>query len=87
MGCLSGSGDDDAKAVFRCVFGKLRRLIGRAVCGHDMDFIPDPEALELGDRVLNNGQVTIAAHDDGYFFHVCVWHFPGLETPFLSSEC
>ena len=70
MGGFSGGGDDDAEAVVLGGGGEFFDERGGAVCAEDVSLKRNPELFQLIEAFLNNGQIAVAAHDNGDFFHI-----------------
>ena len=69
MCCLACGGDDDAKAVGSCVFGKLLCRSRGAVGRDDTHIKRDAEILQLVCTFAHHLQVAVRTHDNANFFH------------------
>ena len=70
MGRHAGGGNDNAEALLTGGDAELAGLHGGTVSGVDMHLIGDAEFLQHIRRFLHNGQITVTAHDNRYFFHL-----------------
>ena len=61
---------DHAEAVLLRVFRKIYRLFGRPVRGLYVNFRRHFVFLKFVYTLFKDRQITVAAHDDRYFFHV-----------------
>ena len=61
--------DDRPKSVLLGCPGKLPCLDWGPVGRVHVDLIGNPVFLELVNGFLHNRQITVAAHDNAYFFH------------------
>ena len=75
MGRHAGGGDQDAETVFSGGYGECPGLLGCAVRGIDMHFKGNFQFFQEIGRFLNDGQITVAAHDNADFLHESVSSF------------
>jgi hypothetical protein len=61
----TGAGNDAGYPVGTRALCKLSEQIGGAVRGYDLRPVINAKFLEVFDRTLHHGPITIAAHDDG----------------------
>ena len=66
----TGGGNEHAKAVCPCGYGKIPSLLGGAVGGVDVTFVGNAQRRQGIHGFAQDGQIAVAAHDDSDFFHV-----------------
>jgi hypothetical protein len=69
MGRLPSRRDNHAKTVLLRPRGKISRRGGSAVRAHHMRFHLYAEITQLFDCPADNGQITVAPHNNRYLFH------------------
>ena len=69
MGCHTGGRQKNAETVLTGRYGKLPSLFRGPVCRIDMHFKRNLQLLQEIGCFLNDGQITVAAHDDTDFLH------------------
>ena len=74
MGGHARHGDDDAETLLPGVPGEIPGLIRGPMGGKDVGLEGDFKGGEDVRGLADHGQIAVAAHDDGNFFHVV--HLP-----------